>query len=567
MMSLESAVDIGNKVPDALFDYGIQIGYWLLFLPLLALYPLYYAVVKVDGNRDLEEKMEESPFHNVIGFSSGKSLSLPIISAGVAVCVLFGIADGPEIARGQFVQPTILSLVIGYIGWTATGVLSGMFFTFSTRDQLERDLLKRIGLSIGVGVFLGTIFSIIYIWRFNVPIEPRALSRPFLIPLVATVYGGGVTNGYIVKKQEIEQMKKKKGKVSDTNDHTETKSYKGTDIKDSKGENLLENFTDSKWTVPDELPSSATIKNTRKLKPLKDIVRGLWVKVSHYKKTVPETKFSTEKEKLRSDYNRRKDIAPDGFKSKIYNFYKSGSKETYSCEKCSGRGELDCSSCNRRGTVKCGSCNGSGQTQCRKCRGNGKITVDDTCGVCRGSGETSDGWECNNCGGYGTIERTKNCPNCKRGKVSCSSCSGEGEKTCNSCGGRGTHNCGKCDACGRLVDFKYVERSYSPDKEVSYRAKSVPESLLTDASGTRKSIETDNNPTQSGLYRRQNETKEIPVVVTTYDYHGDKWELFDVEGSIKARDFPRDYQRQFRVVLGSLFISSITYVYLVHFSL
>jgi hypothetical protein len=118
-----------------------------------------------------------------------------------------------------------------------------------------------------------------------------------------------------------------------------------------------------------------------------------------------------------------------------------------------------------------------------------------------------------------------------------------------------------------LVDFKYAERSYSADNEVSYRAKSVPESLLTDASGTRKSIETDNNPSQRNLYRRQDETREIPVVVTTYDYHGDKWELFDVEGSIKARDFPRDYQRQFRVVLSSLVVSVVPYVYLIYFGI
>lgn len=566
-MSSESTVDVESRVPDEISDYGTQIGYWLLFLPLLALYPLYYAVVEADESRNLEEEMEESPFYNVIGFSSAESLFLPILSTVIAVGVLFGVIYGPAVVRESAVQLTVASLAAGPVGMTFVGVLFAILLTFASRAQFERDLLKRIGLSISIGLALGFVFSGIYVWRFNFPIEPEALSRPFLIPLAATVYGGAVANGYIVKEQEFKQLKKKKGETSYTSDHTETKSYKGTEIDNSKGEKLLENFAESKWVVPDELPSSATIQKTRQLKPLKDIVRALGVEESHYKKTVPETKFSTEKGKLRSDYGQRKDVAPDSFKSKTYKFYKSGSKDAHSCDKCSGRGELDCSNCNRRGTIQCGNCNGSGRIQCRKCRGNGKITVDETCSVCRGSGETSSGWECDNCGGYGTIERTKDCPECRRGKVSCSSCGGEGEKTCSSCGGRGTHDCGKCDACGRLVDFKYVERSYSPDKEVSYRTKSVPENLLTDASGTRKSIETDNNPRKSGLYRRQDETREIPVVVTTYDYHGDKWELFDVEGSIKARDFPRDYKRQFRVVLGSLLLSIIPYVYLVHFGI
>ncbi|QLH83769.1 hypothetical protein [Halosimplex pelagicum] len=563
-MSSDGTIGVDNILPDKVSDYGIQIAYWLLFLPLLALYPLYYAIVRSAEDRDIEEELEGSPFHSAIGFSSADSLIIPILSAVAAVVLLFGVIYGPSIARVQLNFTTIIS---GSIGMTAAGVLIGIIAVFRSRTQLERDLLKRIGLSFSIGISLGIFFSIVYVWRFNFPIELGALAEPFLIPFVATVYGGAVANSYIVKEQEIEQLKKRKGEVKNTNDHTETKSYKGTEVSDSKGENLLENFAESKWVVPDELPTSATIKNTRKLKPLKDIVRALWVEESHYKKTVPETKFSAEKGKLRSDYGRRKNIAPDSFESKTYKFYKSGSKDIHSCNKCSGKGELDCSNCNRRGTVKCGNCNGSGQTQCRDCRGNGKVTVDETCNVCRGSGETSGGWECNNCGGYGTIEQTKTCPNCRRGKVGCSSCNGNGKITCNSCGGRGTHDCGKCDACGRLADFKYAERSYSPDKEVSYRTKSVPKSLLTGASGTRKSIDTDNNPSQRDLYRRQDETRKIPVVVTTYGYHGDKWELFDIEGSIKAQDFPRDYQRQFRVALSSLVLSIIPYVYIVNFGI
>lgn len=557
----EAGSNVADRFRDEASRYGVQIGYWLLFLPLLSLYPLYYIFAKINEGRDIEEEMEDSPFHNAVGFSSGESIITPILSAVVAVAALFGIIYGPTFAQGNSIQLDVLLIIVGDVGLTTVGLLSGVFATFSSRDRFERDLLKRFGVSTGVGVLLGVIFSLIYISVLGWPIILSLLLKPFLVPVVAAVFGGAVANSYIVKEQE----KKREGETQSTDDHTETKSYKGSKIDGSKGEKLLKMFAQSKWVVPDELHKSATIRKTRELKPLKDIVRKLWVEESHYQKTVPGTKFSSEKGKLRSDYGRREEVAPDGFQAEKYKFYKSGSKDVYSCDKCSGRGRLDCSNCSRDGTVRCGNCSGSGKNQCRKCRGNGRITVDETCGVCRGTGETSNGWECDNCGGYGSIEEEKKCPNCRRGKVTCSTCSGEGKVTCRSCGGSGTHDCGKCDACGQLVDYIYVERTYKPDKEVSYRTKSIPRGLLTSASGTRKSIETNDSPRKRDLYRRQDETREIPVVVTTYDYHSDRWELFDIEGSIEAREFPRDYQRQFQLVLGVLIVSTIPYVFLIHF--
>lgn len=145
----------------------------------------------------------------------------------------------------------------------------------------------------------------------------------------------------------------------------------------------------------------------------------------------------------------------------------------------------------------------------------------------------------------------------------CSRCGADGTVTCGSCSGRGTHDCGKCDACGRLTTYEYVERSYSPDKEISYRNKSVPTNLLTSADGTRVDIETDQNPSKSDLYRRQNETREISVAIATYEHFGDKWEVFEVEGVLEANEFPRDYSRQFKITLLLLLLLGVPVLLLV----
>jgi hypothetical protein len=325
-------------------------------------------------------------------------------------------------------------------------------------------------------------------------------------------------------------------------------------MSDKKGQALVKELAESKWVVPDELPARANVKKTRKIDTYRDIVRGLWVETSKYRKTIPSTEFSSEKSSHRSDYDRRHNVAPDGFNSKTYTFYVPGSKDVNSCDECKGKGRIDCSRCNTTGKIQCGSCNGHGKTKCRKCSGDGKITVDETCGVCRGSGEKKSGWECDNCGGYGSIETTKSCPNCHRGKVKCSTCSGRGKIQCDSCGGRGHRDCGKCDASGKITSYEYVQRSYSPDKEVSYRTRTVPKSVVEDAEGSLESRNTDNSPSQDGLYRRQDEVRKIPVTSVIYEYLGDKWELFEVEEDLSAPDFPRDFNKQFRIVqvLGAI---------------
>lgn len=98
------------------------------------------------------------------------------------------------------------------------------------------------------------------------------------------------------------------------------------------------------------------------------------------------------------------------------------------------------------------------------------------------------------------------------------------------------------------MEFDSLTRTYSPDEDVSYRNKSVPTRLLTDADGTRIERDRDENPTRDGLYRREDETRKIPVTVATYEYLGDRWEVFDVEDALKVVDFPRDYAKQMKPI-------------------
>ncbi|GAB7014451.1 hypothetical protein JCM18549_27220 [Halolamina salina] len=549
-----------------MIDFGVGFCYTLLFLPVLALYPFYYVYRQIGEEPDIGEEMEDSPLHATLGFPDDATVGVPILWGVLYLGALLFVSYGPAVFRVGLPFGSVVGLVTSTFGLTLLGITLGVSTTFFVSESLERDLLQRLGITLLVGFPLGLLIAVVYVVYYGVG-TPEALVAPALIPVVSTLYGGSVGNGYLVKRQNIERINKQKGESSDTDDHTETKSYKGETIADSKGREMVETLAESKWVVPDELPNRSSVQKTRRIEPLRDIVRGLWVEETRYTKTVPETQFSSEKSNHRTDYQRRERIAPDGFQSASYSFFEPGSKEVQSCDQCSGRGELDCSQCNRSGRVNCSNCRGSGETECGNCRGRGKVTVEETCGVCRGSGETSSGWECDNCGGYGSVEKTKRCPNCYGGTVDCSTCGGGGQVTCSNCGGRGTHDCNKCDACGRLVTFNFVERNYSPDEEVTYRNKSVPTRLLKNAEGTRVDLQTDDNPSQSGLYRRQDETPEIPVGVATYEYLGDTWEVFDVEGRIKARDFPRDYQRQFRVVMAGVLVSVPSYVFLAHVGL
>jgi hypothetical protein len=358
-----------------------RIGYTLFFLPLLSLYPIYYLYLSFN-DIDADERLENSPLRETYRFNPN-SLTLPTISIFVFGLLVVLATYGRKLFIGTTISTTPTALLFGDLGMVITGILVGIFITLLLGLGIERELSRRLSGLILVGVVLSAIFVIIDVLLNGIPIQPIELIDTALPPLFAAVYSGAVANGYLVRKQAILQI----NGVSSGSDHTETKSYIGNSVGNEKGQKLVERLAESKWIVPDNLPEVCSVEETREVEPLRDTIRGLWVKEKHYEKTVPETRFSKEKSNHRSDFEKRDRVAPDGFASAVYTFYVPKSKDTTACDSCSGKGELTCDDCRGSGSVRCGSCNGDGYAKCRDCRGDGRIVVDQKCGVCRGTGE------------------------------------------------------------------------------------------------------------------------------------------------------------------------------------
>lgn len=517
----------------------------LLLVPIVAAYPVVYFL---NDDEELEDKYADTALDFVPRFSP-LSVGPAFLYSIAFLAVVVGFS-WMAVQRNYFSSVVMFGALLGltfYLGVASAFQLH--------RWGFERDLAKRIFLSSLLGASIAVVLVLTFWYRSGTVMIDEILfyiEQPTIsvVPIAATLTGAVSGNGYIVKSDAITQRKKRRGEDVDSESLVHTKRYKGSEVSDGKGETLVENLTENKWVVPDDLDKRATIKKTRNIDTYKDITRVLQLNRERFEKTIPNTKFRDEKSKHRTDYRSREDVAPSGFSSATYTFYVPGSKETSSCGNCAGRGHLDCGSCGSRGSVDCGNCGGAGRLRCGNCRGDGQVTVDEKCGVCRGSGEDANGWTCNNCSGYGSIEKTMSCPECGNGKVRCSNCGGDGKVTCADCGGNGRHSCGTCDGCGELTSFEYVKRSYQPHTGHEFRNNSVPISVIQNAKGKQISKETDEDPVSSNHYRRQEETRKIPVTSTIYEYLGDEWELFGVEGSVKHLDHPRDFDKQFRVIQG-----------------
>lgn len=530
---------------------GTLLKYFLMFVPLLAFYPIYYAYAGVKDDVDIEEKMADTPFLEIPGFNSSNSIALPVVAL-LATVGLF-IANSNSL---RLLPPRTMLQAVG-------GILAGIVTTFYLQRNWERKLLLRVGATVFIGIIYGSVLSSVYFYNvgFNLAEYTTALGIMGVMAGATTV-GAFSANGYVVKKEAHKQREKKQegSGDEDTDDHTQTRSHHGDELRDSTGQDILERFSERKWIAPDDLPERGRIQETVHFEPLRDIVRGLWVEESTVKRTIPDTQFREEKSQHRTDYRSRSNVAPDGFLSAEYTFFVPGSKSTSSCDNCGGSAKIDCKNC-RSGSVTCSSCSGSGEKRCRKCSGDGRVKIEEDCPACRGSGEKENGFTCNRCSGYGTVEQTRSCSNCRSGTVSCSTCGGGGRVQCSDCGGEGYHVCQKCDGCGKITEFEYVKREYTPDEEVSYRADSVPTGILGNAEGTQVSLENDENPSESGLYRRQDETRQIDVDSVKFEYLGDRWEMFDVEDVPKAVDFPRDYSKQLRLINVGYFVLAPAFVY------
>ncbi|WP_135366298.1 hypothetical protein [Halosimplex halophilum] len=525
-----------------------RVGLVILLLPMSTLYPLLYLRHR---NEEGETWFDQSPMTAVPGLQA--DFWFPAVVYGF---VLFG---GGVVA--SYAVPTMAApadgVLLGLGLVTGAGVVTYLYHA----KGIDRAFLRRTGYATAIGVAYvlvaaGLLQAVFRYRAASLVGSPEYLLRAGLPFLLGSMAG----NGYAVKCEEYKQESKREGEKDESQSHIRTRASKGTEVSDSKGQSILESFQEQSWMTPDDLATGSEIDRTRTIEPFRDIVRGLWVEETLYEKTVPKPAYRDEKRKHRTDYNSRSEVAPSGFESKTYTFFVPNSRAEQTCGDCRGSGTLTCGSCSGSGRVTCRSCNGNGKAACGRCSGEGRIIETRKCSVCGGSGESKQGVWCSSCGGDGYTEESHNCPDCSYGEVDCGTCAGRGKVTCDSCSGSGKHTCGQCQGSGKLVQYEYVERSYSPDSDVSYRTKSVPKQLLTDADGKRVSRDTDRNPSKSGLYRKQEETRKIPVTVAQYEYLGDKWEVFEVENTIEALDFPRDYQKQFRIVQVGVFLLAPAYV-------
>lgn len=515
----------------------------LLLVPLIACYPLYYLTRDEDQQDALEDEFSYSPVSLAPGLESGDSL---LVASGYGVALLV-VAGGLVYATPFTALGALLTVVCGVIG-------AGVTLYLSFRGDMKRELAKRFGLSVVLGSGVGSLSVLAFVGLFSIPVSAFA-TNPMLavdiasLPFVAVLLGATSGNAFVVKRNELHQRRKQRDDGDgDTESHIVTDSRRGESVRNSEGQALLERLAEQKWTAPDDLASAGSVQNARKIKPLRDIVRGLWVEEMRYEHAVAKSEFRETKRDFRTDSENRHNVAPSGFASGTYKYIFEDTVTERRCRECNGTGALSCGNCDGHGELHCGDCGGSGRRRCPKCNGEKKLVERETCGVCGGDGTNQRGYTCGNCHGDGVHEMRTRCPNCRaQGEVDCGNCR-NGLVSCGTCSGSGEVGCGNCGTTGTIVEFDSLTRTYEPDKDVSYRDKSVPTRLLTDADGTRVDKDRDENPSQDGLYRREDETRKIPVTVATYEYLGDDWEVFDVEGALAVVDFPRDYAKQLTVV-------------------
>lgn len=533
----------------------------VLLLPVVACYPLYYLTRDDDGKERLEDEFGISPVSLAPGVNSADTL-FPALGYGVAlVALLAGLFFLTPLSAFGFV----ITIVLAVVGLSLTAYLG-------FHAGMKRELAQRFALAVGIAVGLSSVVVVGLVWSSMTPLsalldDPRLFLDVGSVPFVSVLLGAVSGNAFVVKRNELHQRSKQQGESDGGEIHVVTDSYQGDSVSDSKGQKLLERLANQKWTAPDDLDSAGKIQKTRKIEPLRDIVRALWVEEERYEHTIAKSKFREKKREFRTDPNNRENVAPSGFDSDTYNYIFEDSITERRCSECGGHGALSCGDCGGHGEVQCGNCGGSGRTRCSNCNGDMEIVKRETCKTCGGDGTNQRGYTCGTCGGDGGHETRARCPKCRgQGEVDCGNCR-SGKVRCRSCDGSGEVGCGNCGTTGKIMEFNSLTRTYSPDKDVSYRNKSVPTRLLTDAAGVRIEKDRDENPTQDGLYRREDETRKIPVTVATYEYLGDKWEVFDVEDALKVVDFPRDYAKQMRLIqaVTALLVPAYLFVVVVGF--
>lgn len=330
---------------------------------------------------------------------------------------------------------------------------------------------------------------------------------------------------------------------------TETKSQKRAEPDAEQlqfASATLDEFADS-WKRPGDFSEETEIIGVVPERCEKNIIKEVTAVENRETVEIPPSRYESQTESLVS-FDDRYETAKNGFPEKTIE-YIGESQKVDTCSTCTGSGQNKCPNC-KNGKARCGTCSGDGMEKCSNCSGWGSA----------GSQGRIACPDCNATGKQGSGENERSCSACNgRGHVMCNSCSGAGEHRCTTCGGGGIVTCGTCNGStkvtcstcqgeGELVttDTGTIEFSSTETTE-GVTDTGVPEKYITQQNGTKFKIDDDwtdlTELDTEATVRQQVERRHVDVTSIDYSYGGQEWVVYDVEGSIRADDYPKSSTR------------------------
>lgn len=336
------------------------------------------------------------------------------------------------------------------------------------------------------------------------------------------------------------------GEPSDDDGSIDINFEAGGDLSDDAiAEQMIAEFSES-WKVPDDLDTEASIEYFEEWDVHKNIVRDLEATEDVEELVVPPSQAPSEEEYDRAA--ERYAAAPDGFEEKTVSFVDFGGATVETCAHCSGSGAVTCPKCSGSTKMDCPTCSGTGRESCSSCSGSGTLR----CQTCNGNGSVGSGddaSQCRDCGGGGKLT----CRDCNgSGEFRCSNCAGSAEVVCDRCGGSASVTCGTCE--GEREVYRTAKGTVEFEPDIGYNLdddRGAKHRWFRHETGDRVDIETvvdgipdDPEEDEPTVHREEVETRAIRTRKVAYEYGDERFELFDVNGSLHADSYPKSAARK-----------------------
>lgn len=331
-------------------------------------------------------------------------------------------------------------------------------------------------------------------------------------------------------------------------DRPATENHDGGDTDDRRPRDLLRQFSD-KWQVADDVENADIIdveserairREHHRLHVEEEIERNSVFPVSTY-----ETNTTGKK-----SFDDRYSYAPQGWEDRTVEFIEK-EQPPESCPDCGGERVVTCPECRSKGTVQCPTCDGNLTTGCNECRETGVVD----CSECNGAGTVSRGGEevrCSNCAGAGETQ----CSRCGgSGTHTCTQCGGDGRVRCDECGGSGETTCSTCEGDGKIVTADHGSLEFTYETENEYETQSVPKRYIGEDAGQRANADLKTNDAEpsvggEGTYRHQVIRYDVPARTIEYEYDGEQYECYEIEGELHGDTYPKSRTRKVLTVVG-----------------